>query len=92
MRFRPKYATGGDGNYYAVGEIVRHNSDYSALARGAKFSPAGRVLLIYHEEGPGAGTIKVRVGYPNGGGITDDEKSFQKVTPEEQLAERLMET
>lgn len=87
MRFRPKYATGGDGNYFAVGEYVRHNSDYTAFAKGAKLSPAGQVHLIYCEEGGG---VRARVMYPNGGGITDDEKSFQKVTPEERLAERLM--
>jgi hypothetical protein len=100
MTTPPKFAVGFDGNYFVVGDIVRHSSDYIDLEKGKPCEPA-TVEKIYVEDG----VTKVRVRYPKwmnpdpngwpqskgGGSIISPENFFKKLTREERMAEMFME-
>lgn len=80
-------AVGSDENYYTVTDIVRHNSDFAAFDRGEKITPPGIVVRVWWGQDFAR---YVEVKYPNGGGITDQDTSFRRVTREELVAERMM--
>jgi hypothetical protein len=102
----PEYGVGSDGNYFVVGDLVRHNSDDLAIRNGEMPGPPGRVESLSLRYAAGSSPVRIKIDVwakvrwpknekpwpspPGGGSIESRANDFRKITREEQMAERFM--
>ena len=98
------FGIGSDGNYFTIGDPVRHSSDDLGIALGQIPGPPGIVekIVVDYENGeivlatvrwpenPDKDADVWPRNPPGGGKLTDKAKFFRKVTREEEIAERFM--